>query len=160
MSRKRKPQPQRQGPKGAGCDPSGGCGSACCNPVVLPFGPADLRDPRVLAGMDARTRKWVGELVPISRREGLRRAPYFSQGGATFGIVDGVPVVAFSCFYECPRFEVETGRCGDYANRPDICSGYPWYGEAPDPAKAIPPRCSYVADVPVQFRNRLHKEPS
>lgn len=122
------------------CPPS--CG-ACCYPVVLPYSKLDIISlgPQI----DDDTRRWVLEdLTPLSRREGLRRAPYLAQGGTTMAIIAGRPTLAYSVFYECRHFDPDTKKCGIYDDRPDACREYPLYGEAVlDPAKAVPAECVY-----------------
>lgn len=58
-----------------------------------------------------------------------------------------------SCVVRCDRFDPATRECLAYDDRPDICSGYPWYGHDPlsrmnkDVRQVLPPQCSYTADV-------------
>lgn len=125
-----------------------GCG-ACCDPVVLPY------TQRQVAGMlpdeylTADERRFVLEdLTPITRRDGMARASYLSAGVTVMG-QPGSPesvVLAWSAFYTCRHYDPETRRCGNYANRPRMCREYPWYGDGPDPAKALPGPCAYRAD--------------
>ncbi len=135
-----------------------GCG-ACCNPVVMPYGPADLRDFRLIEAARADPDELDNLLFArahftvINRREGLQRAAYLSEGGKTTCAMDADsrPIVAWSFFYSCDRFDPETRSCTDYENRPPLCRDYPFYG-APldDPwnkAKALPETCAFRADI-------------
>lgn len=128
------------------CPPD--CG-ACCDPVVLPYSQLDVR---LMGGLDnsADTDFVVNVLRPMRRSDGLQRAAYLSAGVTVMGR-PGTPestVLVWSMFYECPRFDPETRRCTDYANRPPLCREYPWYGDEPDAAKALPTDCVYREDLP------------
>lgn len=126
-----------------------GCG-ACCDPVVLPYTLNEIRQQLPGACAEPLDREFALEhLTPISRREGLRRAPYFTAGGVTVLGAPGQPgseFLAYSFFYECDRFDRETRQCTAYDDRPPMCSEYPHYGQ-PDPAKAIPLMCAFRADI-------------
>lgn len=127
-----------------------GCGQ-CCSPVVLPYSrhEAQMLLPAVRHEMfTEREWRWIMEdLEPIPRRDGLARAPYLTDGKTRL-MVDGYgEVVLFSNFYRCRQYDEETGRCLTYDDRPEVCAEFPWYGDPPDPTKAIPPPCSYNADV-------------
>lgn len=103
--------------------------------------------------MDERDRQWLlNDLTPITRREGLRRSPHYHNGISEFGVrhpvtgaITHVPVVTL--FYECCHYDRETRRCLNYEHRPPVCSGYPWYDERVDPAKALPEACEYRRDI-------------
>jgi Fe-S-cluster containining protein len=134
-----------------------GCG-ACCDPVVLPYGPTDLhylaKLPSSKLGAEEENIMFaVKHLTVMPRREGLRRAPYLTQGGSTAVAFDqdSEPIIAWSYFYSCDRFDVETRQCADYHNRPPMCREYPWYDKPLDDewskAKALPTTCVYRADI-------------
>jgi len=36
-------------------------------------------------------------------------------------------------YYQCDAYDPATRRCTVYAERPPVCQGFPWYGEAPRP---------------------------
>jgi Fe-S-cluster containining protein len=121
-----------------------GCG-ACCDPVMLPFAPSDFElfpssfDPAELAFFREH-------LTPIRRREGRQKVMHWSSGWSEM-IHDGEPVMLAAHYYECDRYDPVAKVCTAYDDRPDFCRDYPWYGDAPDPNKALPPTCSYRADV-------------
>lgn len=138
-----------------------GCGG-CCDPVVSPFTHRQLRGLLPIQ-MDAEQRInrefMLNHLTPISRREGLRRAPHLTQGGVTFAIFEGRPVEVWSQFYECDFYDPEAKACTAYEQRPPMCSGYPWYDGRPDPSAALPGPCEFHLDVgrkptPVTIRPR------
>lgn len=54
---------------------------------------------------------------------------------------------SIKCVARCDAFDPVTRACTAYEDRPPICSGYPWYGKAPNRSKLLNPACSYHADV-------------
>jgi hypothetical protein len=67
-----------------------------------------------------------------------------AKGGATDG-------------WDCDAFDPLTNLCTAHADRPPICSGYPWYGKDPsDVAKkegwGLSVNCSFWADLPEEVR--------
>lgn len=62
--------------------------------------------------------------------------------------------------YECSRFDRVHRVCTAWADRPAVCSGFPWYeghpddggGPTPQRISKIPLRCSFALDVPVAQR--------
>lgn len=129
-----------------------GCGS-CCDPVTLPFTQAEAAQMR-LGSIDERTREWVLlELRPLSRREGLRRAPWLA-GKATVAMDDEGNVTAvYSTFYECSNLDPVTRQCTAYERRPDVCRRYPYQPNGRvHPGAALPHWCSFRADqgLPVE----------
>lgn len=79
----------------------------------------------------------------ISREEARRRNPHF--GGATPG----------HYYYECDMFDPVKNECMAHDSRPQVCRGFPWYGDSPaDRLYRIGPfpRCSFWADVPAAER--------
>jgi len=49
--------------------------------------------------------------------------------------------------YTCRHFDTETRKCGIYADRPDMCRGYPWYDREPKQDAFMPEQCSFQADL-------------
>jgi hypothetical protein len=48
----------------------------------------------------------------------------------------------------CAKFDQHARTCTAYDDRPPICSGYPWYDDAPDPGRySLDPVCAFHADV-------------
>lgn len=85
---------------------------------------------------DGKLRKmwaWMGQLEVVSGPE--RMVP--ADGGKPY----------YRWFYRCPIFDPVARVCTDHANRPPVCSNYPWYGREPESYKGLPPRCSFVADT-------------
>lgn len=52
-----------------------------------------------------------------------------------------------SFYFRCRHFDPDTRRCTDYDNRPAMCRDYPWYGGAVNFSAALPPTCSFRADI-------------
>lgn len=137
-----------------------GCG-VCCDPFQMVYGPADIITfgPR----LDAEERAFYEQhLTPIKRGDGRRMVAHWTGGWSEL-YVGGVGTVVPSFFYQCDRYDAVAKRCTDYENRPDVCRGYPWYGEPPDPNKVLPPTCSFLADVgkpvePVAVEVELRKK--
>lgn len=147
-----------------------GCGG-CCDPVVSAIAPIYLQDGTATQLVGRAEANWMrSHLTPMRRADGLKLVPWMRGGGWTDiqGQRDNVtgklhlcePVLLPSFFYRCDLFDTGTRRCSDHANRPNMCRGYPWFGEAPDPTKSVPPTCSYLADVglpvaeiPVEWRS-------
>src|SRR5437868_6335194 len=139
------------------------CG-ACCDPVMSAISPLDMAKMAPWE-VDERTRRWyLEELTPLPRKEALARMPWLTQGGKTALGLDGRTgdvVIAFSMFYKCAQFDPETRRCRDYDNRPQPCRDYPFSGKAAaelthmDRATALPPSCSYRADLGERRRAQI-----
>lgn len=49
--------------------------------------------------------------------------------------------------WSCQKWDSETRLCGAHAERPPICSQYPWYGGEPREGKIDNLRCSYLLDL-------------
>lgn len=51
--------------------------------------------------------------------------------------------------FSCPRFDAEARLCTAHDERPPVCSGFPWYGDDPNPEDLtkLPPRCTFNADI-------------
>lgn len=142
-----------------------GCG-ACCDPFVTVVAPIHLRDGTANRLIGFEEAEWMRRhLTPIRRKDGLAQVSTWMTGGGWSDIpkrnrdgrVIGFEVALMpSHFY---RFDPVERRCTDYDNRPPVCRNYPWYDGAPEAGKAIPPTCSYRADVglpvaemPVEWR--------
>lgn len=111
--------------------------------------------------MDDRDRRWVLEhLTPLPKTKARLDASGMSQGGVSYVILDSGEMVPMEThFYSCDLFDPETRRCTAYDQRPPICRDYPWYGDPPDPSKAIPKTCVHRTEigqtpVPVPVRRR------
>ena len=134
------------------CEP-GRCVSACCNPVALPYTPTEAA---LNNGLAADERVWVrDDLTRLPTSEGLRRAPWL-RGIDMVAKIGGEFVRMNPVFYECRHYDAGANRCTNYDDRPAVCSDYPWY-QMPGverEAAAIPPSCSFNADVGRRVEDR------
>jgi Fe-S-cluster containining protein len=116
------------------------CG-ACCDPVTLPFTQQEAIEA---TGLMPRTRDWIlHDLTPISRKEAKRKAAWVWSD--RIGAKKMSEVMQF--FYRCRWFDPESRLCSNWQNRPLPCSGYPWGDDPPRPEAALPPTCSFRADI-------------
>ena len=121
-----------------------GCG-ACCDPVSLAY---TQTEALTRVGLDPDDRRFIVEdLRPLSQREGRRRAFWIGEleveRGQVWQGLDGSPL-RFD--YECRHFDPVSRRCLNYEHRPPLCRRFPWQGRPP-PGVALPPPCSYRADI-------------
>jgi Fe-S-cluster containining protein len=124
-----------------------GCG-ACCDPVATMVSPRHLADGSADRVVGAEEASWMRtHLTPIlPRREGRRLVASWSDGTTWFA-PGGDLIPMLSWFYRCDLYDTETRRCLDFDHRPTMCRGYPWFDDAPDQRKNLPPTCSYRADI-------------
>lgn len=100
------------------CPP--GCGM-CRDPVRLRFRPEDMQGPSGSFAREHWTVTHTGE-----------------------DDVDGSTVYVV----RCAKFDPHGRTCTAYGDRPPICSGYPWYGDDPDPdRRGLNLVCVFQADV-------------
>jgi Fe-S-cluster containining protein len=120
----------------------------CCEAIPLAVTQEQVR-MKLPGQIGARTRRWIlDELVPISRREVRRLYPWrLDHVELPRDPHTGEFIADYPTFYRCLNFEPETRRCLAYDDRPDECAGYPEYGGPIDRAIALPPRCSFRADI-------------
>jgi Fe-S-cluster containining protein len=82
------------------------------------------------------TRNYLDALFIVKHWHGGKRA----QRGATQ-------------HWTCDAFDPETRLCTAHADRPPLCSDYPWYGNEPGSGKkGLPLRCSFWADYTPEQR--------
>jgi Fe-S-cluster containining protein len=115
-----------------------GCG-ACCRVIVLAQAPDEV------ARMAALTRVlgipsdhvFVAEhWRPLTRDEAMQRNPFYTSR-----------LPADAHLYTCDRLG-DDGRCTAYEERPLVCRGYPWYGDAPRDVPLADADCGYAVDIP------------
>jgi len=107
----------------------------CCDPVILPFHPHERAHFRLQG--------------PLEDWERHQYEFYLEHFAVTATPTEESPhyVVA------CDQFDPKTRECLAHDDRPDLCSGFPWYGRDPGSpgrtqiAQVLPPQCSYTADV-------------
>lgn len=124
-----------------------GCGR-CCDPVAIPATLDEARASLPRNDEERRNRSWMlTHLTPIRRRDGLDRVADYMRRGITDALIGGELVTLVTHFYECDLYDPTTRRCTDWANRPPLCGGFPWYDSPPDDTKALPLECSFRADI-------------
>lgn len=127
--------PTAPSPDGGACN---GCG-ACCRVLTLDQSPEEIQGiaaiTRVL-GIPSDHIFAAEHWQPLTRAEAMQRNPYY-----TSRLPEGAHL------YMCDRLAAD-GRCMAYEDRPLVCRGYPWYGEAPRPMALADPDCGYHVDVP------------
>ncbi len=129
-------------PKRTKCN---GCGQ-CCDPVTVPLGPETLREfPEIAEELPEKTRRWI--------LEALSPAEFPEWADESWGVPWTEVVTSHGTkqvraeFYNCAHYDRESRSCMAYDERPDICSGYPWYDGAPNALAALPPACEFHLDV-------------
>lgn len=143
------PDRYADGPHGTTCD---GCAGAelpgqCCTVLQLPFTQDDIRRKPPDA-IPARTRTWyLDDLRPIGWREAQRRAPWLAAPSTILPSNAGQMLARYPSYYLCRHFDADTGRCGDHANRPDVCRNFPYYGRESVEGMKLPPGCAFRADI-------------
>lgn len=140
-------------PRGLGC---ARCGD-CCDPVHTSW---DLDD------LHARAEAWVRWLLHVPEEHWDRdmradRADWRDFAAATLTNYDFVrrhwtrlsDSPGGMRRWSCDAFDPTSRQCVAHADRPPVCSMYPWYGEPPS-ARAIEalPHCSYQGDLPPDSR--------
>lgn len=95
----------------------------------------------------------LNDLTRIPYREGMARSPHLRDATSPLVDADG-NLPAGQAFYECRWYDSASKECTNYENRPPLCVGYPWYGNGPNPAAALPHDCSYREDIPVTIGRR------
>lgn len=120
-----------------------GCG-ACCDPIVLPYGPFDI------ATSNREELVWMrNNTTHMPAREGKPRyLAHLAHPDQVLIAEDGESVNMF--FYRCHHYDEERRVCTAYDTRPDMCRDYPWHGESPDSAKALPKTCGFLVDVGIE----------
>lgn len=109
------------------------CGD-CCDPVIVRFDP-QARAAEQLADHGDTMEAWARHQYEFFL-EHWRSESTFLDGEVTVHRV------------RCDQFDRETRTCLAHDTRPQVCSGFPWYGREPaDPAGDLSPRCSFNADV-------------
>lgn len=117
------------------------CGD-CCDPVIITFDPQEVAAERLAANPDMEG--WARHQYEFFR-DHWRSISTFED------TLDGETITVHRV--ECDQFDRATRTCLAHDNRPQACSGFPWYGRDPRSDEAFPqrgslsPRCSYNADA-------------
>jgi len=73
---------------------------------------------------------------PLTRSEAERSNPFYTRQ---------LPVDAY--LYRCDEV-ADDGRCLVHDTRPQVCRGYPWYGQPPRLMPLPDGHCGYAVDQP------------
>lgn len=119
------------------------CGD-CCDPVTIAFDPQE-RAAAKLAELTFAHPGWVWHQWEFFRDHWRSESSYEDVD------TDGTPVTVHRV--RCDQFNRDTRECMAHADRPQVCSGFPWYGRPASEwpgspqAASFSPRCSFNADV-------------
>ena len=115
-----------------------GCG-ACCRTIAVEQSPDEMRRMAALTrviGFPSDHQFTAEHWQPLTRDEAMARNPlYVTRVGPDLH------------WYACDRLGSD-GLCTVYEERPLVCRGYPWYGEAPSAFPLADPECVYAAEMP------------
>ena len=111
------------------------CG-ACCHPVMTHW---PLDEIRYRAADLAEVLFLLKNWSPVTTEEAQRMNPVIGKYDLTdYG----------GNFYRCAQFDTGTKECMAHNDRPNVCSGFPWYGGAPRVGPLWQyPECSYRDDI-------------
>ena len=115
-----------------------GCG-ACCKVLVLEQSPEEVRQMAALTrvlGIPSDHIFAAEHWRPLTRAEATALNPFYTSR-----------LPADAQLYTCDRLGAD-GRCTVYEERPLVCRGYPWYGQAPREMPLADPECGYAVDLP------------
>lgn len=126
-----------------------GCG-ACCRAIWLPKTHEELeRTPRYKGDIE-----FVKEnFYPLTAEEVLERNPHVATWGLHPRVTtEGLPKMLENNFYGCKNYDEEARRCRIWADRPEICRGYPWYDREPTIEHLFyDQNCFYKRDLPLEL---------
>jgi Fe-S-cluster containining protein len=117
------------------------CGK-CCDPVILLFDPQERAAERL--GSDEELEPWAQHQYEFFRDHWRSESTFEDD-------LDGERVTVHRV--RCDQYEAATRTCMAQEAKPDVCSGFPWYGRDPrsaanEPiAASLAPQCSFNADV-------------
>lgn len=117
------------------------CG-ACCRVLTLQQSPDEVQATAAivsLLGIPSDAVFAAKHWHPLTRAEAMQRNPFYTRQ---------LPPDAH--LYRCDQLGTD-GRCQAYAERPLVCRGYPWYGEAPRLMELPDPDCGYSIDQVLEF---------
>lgn len=109
--------------------------------MVLPFSQLEAARSTTL---DPYIKWWVlNVLTPMRPKEAKAKEPFIFARPH----VSARPDEMLLFTYRCQWFDEEQRVCTEYERRPPGCRNYPWKRGRPDPTAALPPTCSFRADI-------------
>lgn len=131
------------------------CGK-CCDPVLTDISPERISDE--IHYLDHPEETAEKNWVQLSDKDAytFRFIHEHWKHVTKEEVLDKNPVIAHTKqqLYLCDQYNTETRECMAQDSKPDICSGYPWYGKTPVLNRLYVDECSYHADVE-QFKEVL-----
>lgn len=98
------------------------CTGHCCQTFNLPYSPEHLRAFRFWS-MSGQHRQVAGMAMYVGKASDLARArPSAHTSAGCLGVGGG------EHYYTCRNYDWESGNCGIYEQRPDMCRDYPYGG--------------------------------
>lgn len=123
------------------------CGK-CCEAIHLLQSPQEVASIAESEKMSGDARFITDNWTPITKEEAFTINPYLKQnedGLAEKGIDN---VYGKFYYYTCTQLDKETRKCRVHENRPQVCSGYPWYGRRPNNSILwYADECGYKVDL-------------
>jgi Fe-S-cluster containining protein len=114
-----------------------GCG-ACCRVIFLEQSPDEVQRMAALTrvlGIPSDHAFVAEHWRPLTRDEAMQRNPFYTSR-----------LAPDAHLYTCDRLG-DDGACMAYDERPFVCRGYPWYGQAPRPMALADEECGYRVDL-------------
>lgn len=114
------------------------CGK-CCEAILIPVSSEEMKPD---SGIRFRDGDFMREnFVPMTQEEAFRINP---------NLADPLSIEK-KYYYSCKQYDKTTKLCGAHENRPQVCSGFPWYGNSINNQSLLMHKeCSYWLDVPVE----------
>lgn len=119
------------------------CGK-CCQAIVLPF---DFNHIKVVAERESKHKDGqktssfcfaVRNFKEISKEKALEINPYIENWPNEQEI---------QFFYKCKQYEPISKKCNVHSIRPEVCSGFPFYGREPFKQAMYSKNCAFQKDI-------------
>jgi Fe-S-cluster containining protein len=91
------------------------CGK-CCQAIWLAANKKQVKEILVRDPNNTDAKFIFNNWKRISKKEALKTNPHITVFTKEKGY-----------FYKCDKYDHKNKRCGDYENRPKVCSGFPFY---------------------------------
>ncbi|MMZ43654.1 Flagellin N-methylase [compost metagenome] len=135
----------------------GMCGR-CCQAIHLPLSPKDIQEMHEKGNNPDASfihQNWT----PISKEEAFDINPYFLVNEKRIKEEELDLNYEDLYFYTCNRLDKESKLCTVHDLRPNVCSGYPWYGGRPHVTELFYSEdCGYRIDVEDEKRRLEESE--
>lgn len=116
------------------------CGK-CCEAIRLPMPYESFEYPSIYKGAPFMHENFV----PMTSSEAFDINPNLIRFTLEGELME-------SYYYSCKMYDKETKKCNAHDTRPEVCSGFPWYGHSiNNQTLGMHLECSYWNDVPVEY---------